>query len=373
MDEVAMLRALVAAEPQHNRQAEAEVWNRLQRRRPQLLGRRFSSRLGVIAVSAATLAALTAAAVVVFTGSVDVPTAEAACSRQTSSPAACLNSLARLAASASAPGRIVYQRAIGFSQTVRVLPPKHKGAGLHLRGVTEPFNVRQLIITETWIDRTSWRGARRETTKLSFPTGRDRAAWRAAGSPSLNRIFANVTPVHSHGTADGERLYVMDFGALQRATGTKHPDQALPSNPDGVLRLIRRLNSDMAVGAIMLPGDDPLLRPAQRAAIFKALAQVPGVRILGAGRDALGRREVLVATPWRGHGVWLTLYDPRTSRMLADGAFLGGQALVHPLQLEHPELAHPDRLGHLTWLWTFTVDAATAPRLLAPPIKPRVR
>ena len=80
-----------------------------------------------------------------------------------------------------------------------------------------------------------------------------------------------------------------------------------------------------------------------------------------------------MATPWRGHGIWLTLYDPHTSRMLADGAFLGGRALVHPLQLEHPELAHPKHLGHLTWTWTFTVDAATAPRLLAPPIKPRVR
>ena len=232
MDEVAMLRALVAAEPLHNRQAEAEVWSRLQRRRPQLLGRRPLSRLGVIAASAATLAALTAAIVVVFTGSIDVPTAEAACSRQTSSPAACLNSLARLAASASAPGRIVYQRAIGFSQTVRVLPPNHKGGGLHLRGVTRALQ-RAAAHHHRNLDRPDELAGspprNHEAVVSDRPRSRGLAGRRIAQSePHLRQRHAGSA---AHGTADGERLYVMDFGALQRATGARHPDTALPEQP----------------------------------------------------------------------------------------------------------------------------------------------
>ena len=318
-------------------------------------------------MSLATLAVLTAAAAVVITGSVAVPTAEAACSHGASSPSACLGALARVAASASAPGRIVYQRALGFSRIVRVLPPSDKAVGLHLTGVSRSFRVRQVTITETWVDRTTWHGVRRVSTKLSFPTARDQTAWRAAGSPSESRIFGRAA-VGISPKVDGERFYVMDFGALQKATGAAHPDTAIPTDPTGVLRLMRSLDGDLAAGALMLPGEDPLLTPGQRAAIFNALTRVPGMRVLGTRKDALGRAGVAVAIPWRRRrNARVTLYDPRTSRMLADGAVLQGRALVDPANLEHPQLAHPTRVGPLTWLWTYAVDAANAPALLKPP------
>ena len=343
-----MLRALVAGEPRNNPQAEAEVWSRLQQRRRRT-GRLSPTRRGAIAVSLATLAVSTATAVVVITGSFAVPTAEAACSHVASSPTACLSALARLAAATSAPGGVVYQRAVGLSPVIRVLPPSDPALGLHLTGVTRPFGVRQTTITETWVDRTTWHGVRRVSTKPSFPTARDRAAWRAAGSPSQDRLFGRAA-VGTSRNVDGERFYVMDFAALQKATGALHPDTALPTDPTSVIQLMRRLNLDLGVGALMLPGEDPLLTPAQRAAIFKALPRVPGVRVLGTRRDALGRPGVAIAIPWRGHGVWVTLYDPRTSRMLADGAVID-----------------PNRVGPLKWLWTYTVDAASAPALLTPP------
>ena len=169
-------------------------------------------------------------------------------------------------------------------------------------------------------------------------------------------------PVQISRVDDGERLYAMDFGLLQKVTGTKHPDTALPSDAAGVLRLLRQLapvSNGLAGAALSLPGEGPLLTPAQRAAIFKALSQIPGIRALGTVSDALGRKGVAIATPWPGHGIWLTIYDPRTSRMLADGAVISTTALG--------QLDNPEHLAHLTWQWTYTIDAATAPALLRRP------
>ena len=255
-----------------------------------------------------------------------------------------VGALARLAASADAPGRIVYQRALGLSQPVRVLPPGDSDFGLHLPNVVRPFSVRKVAVTETWIDRTTWEGVRLVSSRMSFPTAADRAAWRASRSPSQTRIFGRPEPVHISRVDDGERLYAMDFGLLQKATGTKHPDTALPSDAAGVLRLLRQLapvSNGLAGAALSLPGEDPLLTPAQRAAIFQALSQIPGVRALGTVSDALGRKGVAIATPWPGHGIWLTIYDPRTSRMLADGAVISTTALG--------QLDNPRHLAHLAW------------------------
>jgi hypothetical protein len=256
----------------------------------------------------------------------------------------------------------VYQRSVGLSQAVRVLPPGDRDFGLHLQNVVRPFSVREAAVTETWIDRTTWHGVRRVSSQMSFPTVGDRRAWRASGSPSQTRIFGRPDPVHISRVDDGERFYVMDFRLLQKATGATHPDMALPSDAAGVLRLLRQLapvSAGLTGAALSLPGEDPLLTPAQRAAIFKAISQLPGVRALGTMRDALGRQGVAIAIPWPGHGMWLTLYDPRTSRMLADGAVIEATALG--------QLDNPQHLAHLTWEWTYTIDAATAPALLEPP------
>ena len=154
-----MLRALVAGEPRDNRQAEAEVWSRLQRRQRGAWGW-SPPRRAAIAFSLATFTALAVVAVVVFSGSIGVPTAEAACIRRSASPTTCLHALARLAASADAPGRIVYQRALGLLATGASFPPGDSDFGLHLPNVVRPFSVREITVTETWIDRTTWNGVR---------------------------------------------------------------------------------------------------------------------------------------------------------------------------------------------------------------------
>jgi hypothetical protein len=62
--------------------------------------------------------------------------------------------------------------------------------------------------------------------------------------------------------------------------------------------------------------------PETRAAVFRAIADLPGVRSLGAMRDPLGRQGVAIATTTRreqGTGElerWL-IVDPATARLLA--------------------------------------------------------
>ena len=370
MEELTILRALVSGEPQADEKARAEVWRRLQY--PSY--RRFvwsPSRRVALVTGFATCAALAATGLAVFTGSVGVQTAEAACSRAGASATPCLHALARLAASSDAPGRIVYQRSLGIGPFLRILPPAVGGPGRSVAGVVRPFRVRDVLTTETWIDRATWHGARKTYDRMEFATAADRAAWRASGSPSWRRMSGSqLSRTSTSHVRDAERLYVMNLTILRRATGAKHPDVALPTDPDGVIRLLRKvaeLSGDSVINwpawVTALPGEDPLLSPAQRAAIFGALPRIPGVRVLGGMRDPLGRSGVAVAIPWRGHGIWLSLYDPRTSRLLADGAVLYNEPRAPAVR----QLDDPRRLAHLTWLWTYAVDAGTATRLLERP------
>ena len=369
MDELMMLRALVVDEPRADQEARSEVWRRLERRRDRRVSW-SSPRPAALVAGFALCAALTAGALILYTGSVGVQTAGAACGRQRASAAPCLDQLARLAAAADAPGRIVYQQALGIRPLLRIIPPGAGGPGRHVAGVTRPFRVREVVTTQTWIDRATWHGASQSKGRIDFPTAADRAAWRASGSPSWRRMTgAQLSPAGTLHVADAERLYVADLGTLRRATGAKHPDSALPTDPDGVIRLLRKIarqndgsEANWPAWTMALPGEDPLLSPAQRAALFVALSRIPGVRVLGPMTDQLGRTGVAVAVPWRGR-IWLSLYDRRTSRLLADGAVLYNEPRRSAVQ----QLDDPRRLAHLSWAWTYTVDAATATRLLERP------
>jgi hypothetical protein len=89
---------------------------------------------------------------------------------------------------------------------------------------------------------------------------------------------------------------------------------------------------------------NPLLTPAHRVAIFEALARSPNIRSLGRMRDPLGRVGFAIGAISPGQDwktTWITLYDPHTGRLLADG-------------FRHPRFTH----GRVTWLYAFTVGAA---------------
>jgi hypothetical protein len=126
----------------------------------------------------------------------------------------------------------------------------------------------------------------------------------------------------------------------------------LPTDPGAMLRYLHRTGSDGAVAAV--PADLPpeirafvraqdvlvasLTAPAVQAAVFRALARVPGVTVARAVPDAAGRRGVAVTLSGGGIGTQL-IFDPATSRYLgsntvaADPATAFGEITVRGLKV----------------------------------------
>lgn len=324
MDELLALRALVG-DSRRDDAARYEVWSRLSTRRRRRGNWRAPRRLvpalvlGSVAVVATTLT--------LRSGSIGVETAKAACAR--SSPAGpCLHALAKIAGAERLIGPVAYQRRVDFGRILRLTPPN----------VTGHFSVQQVLTHEIWVNRVTQRSAQRTSDgRMYFPTTVDRAEWRASGSPTWRQMFgASPWRAHSWRTRHTNSLYNCN---LRRAA------DLVSADPEAVLRLLR------SVAPICDPAN-PLLTPAERASIFEALARSHTVRVLGRMRDPLGRHGVGVAyPPIPGHPqTWISIFSPRTSRLLAEGFRQPGY-----------------NGGRLTWLWTFLVDSAPAKRLLQTP------
>jgi hypothetical protein len=225
-------------------------------------------------------------------GSAGVATAEAACGGSGVPAGGCLRALARLAGTDGTPPPIVYERVLSYTAAMMVPAGARSRVPLArpLAEVKRAFTANEVQTVETWVARSTRRGTRRVSVgRLVFPTARDRAAWKAAGSPSWTRMsgrsFAPAT--FKPYSISGDRLA------------------------------------------------DPLLRPAERAALLEAAARGRDAHLLGLMRDPLGREGVAISElydpakgpsyPWR----WIYLYDPRTSQLLAEGvwpSFLSPQA-----------------------------------------------
>ena len=326
MDDLLALRAVASDQPPRDDAARSEVWTRLSGDRHRQRGWSSSRRLVPVGLVLGSVA-LVVATLTLRSGSIGVETAEAACAR--SGPVGpCLQALAELAGAGEATGRIVYQRRFDFHRVLRVGPPN----------VTGHFSVQQVWTHEIWVNRVTQRSAQRTSDgRMYFPTTADRAEWRASGSPTWRQMFgAAPWRAHSWRTRHTNSLYNCN---LRRAADLVSADRA------AVLRLLRSAAPVCGLA-------NPLLTPAQRASIFEALARSHTVRMLGRLRDPLGRHGVAIAyPPIPGHPqTWISIFSPRTSRLLAEGFRQPGY-----------------NGGRLTWLWTFLVDSAPAERMLLNP------
>jgi hypothetical protein len=93
-------------------------------------------------------------------------------------------------------------------------------------------------------------------------------------------------------------------------------------NPSTLLAEMRRIDGGPRTAAEDFVHVGDFLResdasPALRAAIYRAAATIPGVRLLGTTADHLGRRGIGIAFPARGYLSELIL-DPRTSALLGE-------------------------------------------------------
>lgn len=255
---------------------------------------------------------------------------------------ACLTALARVAGSQPSLPRIVYQKTEGRGPRL---------VGSHGRRYT----VVAVWTVETWLDTVRGSAVRRTSNwRLRFPSERDRLAWKRAGSPSSRALFG-PTPDRVRAISNADTLFFWDLRAWQRATGSERPGRSIPTDPAAALQLLTRvwrISGGLGpVGAMAdMPLQDPLLRPAQRAALFSALARTSNTRRVML-RDPLGRKGVAVVGPSGYSGLqWITLFDVHTSRVLAEGVqgrnFVGNRT------------APP----HRHWLEIFPPSQATTPQ-----------
>ncbi|MCO5972943.1 hypothetical protein [Actinoallomurus soli] len=163
--------------------------------------------------------------------------------------------------------------------------------------------------------------------RVTFPSKKDEAAWRAAGSPALEINGGTTRTKPSTVTYEkGSHLVNPDIGSHEIEWRTI---PRLPATKSGLETYLRRLwKEDRSHGAhgYTAPADfgeyvfvsawDLFMAPTTpgtRAALYQVLADSPSVHITGRVTDREGRPGVVIATDRAD--VRLTV-DPRTAELL---------------------------------------------------------
>jgi hypothetical protein len=208
------------------------------------------------------------------------------------------------------PGQFVYTKSQGLNENTTV-PASGKA-----------FNVFQTVIREAWIGSDGSGRIKQTEGPPRFATTVDRAAWIADGKPALG---------------DGSGDMNSNFGAGQLSYVNL---TTLPTEPGQLKQLIEKRTIEGGppgnAETFTIIGD--LLRetyapPGVRSALYTVAAQLPGVQLIGAAHDQLGRPGTAVGYTAHGNTQEL-IFDPQTSALLAEqtvdntGAVVGWTAYL---------------------------------------------
>jgi hypothetical protein len=158
------------------------------------------------------------------------------------------------------------------------------------------------------------------TLSIQFANPASRRAWVVAGRPALGESGSG-----REGTL-GRGLYLLGNIELTR--------QALlnfTTNPQKLYRSLYAAGHSPSEVFVEI-GDELRNRPAPaplRAALFRTLALVPGIRLVGPTRDSVGRRGVAVGFTQYGLQDEL-VFDPKTATLLEERSIVSnpGKARV---------------------------------------------
>ena len=210
-----------------------------------------------------------------------------------------------------------------------------------------------------------------------FGSSAERERWIASGATPRVAIATDAGVLESNGFAVGEKTLtyrqVRDFPTSPAAV-LRFLEGTVPTLPqDRVLA-----QSDRFANAAALLEQVPLL-PAARAAVFRALAELPGVRYLGPARDPLGRHGVAIALDQSVTGYTLTpngnqpnpvthvrselVFNPDTAALLAQETLL-----LNPPRL--PGVRPPFATSWTAYLASRVVPQSSAPTLKALGLSP---
>jgi len=251
-------------------------------------GRVWPRRLAVTgALSAALAAGLAVTLIVTSTGAGTPPRARQFAPATT--VAAVLDNAALAAQSGSAaaprPGQFIYTKSI-----LAVYEPRHHGY--------PPERVRQSI--ETW---TSAGGIH---PSLILTTGPGTKTARASESACVHGF------VYPAGVLKHHRCKARDYAGYRPwlPTTTAGMRAYLNTGPrDG-----SHAQSMIETGFYLLTGVD--LTPAQQAAVYRALAQVPGLTVVPKMTDILGRTGVGIRSRPAPGMSWTAIFDRATFKLL---------------------------------------------------------
>jgi hypothetical protein len=281
-----------------------------------------------------------------------VASARAACAHP-GAATGCGHALSAVSAGATIPGHgdVLYRRgtwtALVFTISARA---SHDPNHIQLASARTPFTVVRTASEELWL---APDGQGRETHTDGGParpqSAADKAAWRAAGSPDLQKLVPNpqgMRPLSQD--LDARATYLganglYDFlphdgnplGPIPHETGALsawlrerafkeragndpgcQPD-GTGCNP-GVLRTLK----DTYAGDIQTLLAYPATPPDLRGALVELLGEIPGARSLGLVRDPIGREVAAIninADSGPGEPS-IIAFDPKTGELRATGS-----------------------------------------------------
>lgn len=199
-----------------------------------------------------------------------------------------------------------------------------------------PYDMAVPTVTDTWLSPVAGDRDYYYSEQLGArpASPADAAAWRAAGSPRSWRSYGRVA--FSTRPMNLERTWQYGQGKIGYLEGdlaflTRAQFRALPATPRGLYRALYR--EAMQTWSAQHPGgggatagqliwdealqvlQDPV-SPQVRAAAFRVMARLPGVRMLGYRRDPLGRSGYAFGTGHTALGE-IAIIDPSTGSLLA--------------------------------------------------------
>jgi hypothetical protein len=223
-----------------------------------------------------------------------------------------LASAVKAASAPAAPGAYWYTR----TRVVEATVAKTSTRKYFLPGIT------YAATEESWSGQTRSRTIVNENLSFSFASAAVKAKWRALGEPPLATASGTSTqPATSN--------YNMTFRYGPGYKLTMARIERLPTTAAGLDMTLRRMWNSIPDKAGTVGGPHPTFgqylvlwadtlltgpaMPGTRAAMYRLLAQQPGIRIIQPVTDPLGRAGVAVAD---GEGYYLII-DPQTAQELA--------------------------------------------------------
>ncbi|HET7443057.1 MAG TPA: CU044_5270 family protein [Solirubrobacterales bacterium] len=310
MSEIDLLRQLRAGLPGPRAESRASARGALVARieqslheAPETAPRRRRHRLQLLVAMASLGALLIALPTLILGGGGQVQPAVEQLLRATAAVAA-----VQPAEPPPGPGQYYYTRSREAYLTSNGFNPRcatHACDREHPWEATRTWSVRVPKIRQTWVGADGAGRARVVYARPEFLTPGQRRAWKAAGSP----------PLSSGG--------VEDF-ALEGQPFIDTSD--LPTRPKALRRLIEARKIPLVDGppgeaeTFTLIGDmlrATYLPPAYRAALYRAVAELPEVESLGEVKDPVGREGVGVAFT-KGAVTHELIFDPETSALLGE-------------------------------------------------------